>query len=104
MRGKRNRPKHGNYLKTHVKEGATIGANATIVCGITIGKYAFIGSGSTVTKDVPNFALFYGNPANLKGWMCECGEKIEFDNAKETSCQKCKLKYKKINNNKIERK
>jgi dTDP-4-amino-4,6-dideoxygalactose transaminase/acetyltransferase-like isoleucine patch superfamily enzyme len=61
---------------TLVKKGASIGANATIVCGITIGKYAFVGAGAVVTKDVPDHALMVGNPARQTGWMCECGEKI----------------------------
>ncbi|GAH73979.1 unnamed protein product, partial [marine sediment metagenome] len=59
------------YRKTLVKKGATIGANATIVCGITLGKNAFIGAGTVVTEDVPDYALVYGNPAKIKGWMCE---------------------------------
>lgn len=65
-----------NYLITTIKQGATIGANATIVCGHTIGRYAFIGAGATVTKDIPDYALVYGNPAQQHGWMCECGLKL----------------------------
>lgn len=84
----------GEYLKTLVKKGATIGANATILCGVTIGESAFIGAGSVVAKDVPSYALVYGNPANIKGWMCECGEKLEFKNSK-TKCSRCKRKYRK---------
>ncbi|NBK25821.1 MAG: N-acetyltransferase [Spirochaetia bacterium] len=61
------------YLKTLVREGASIGANATIVCGITIGRWALIGSGAVVTKDVPDYALVVGVPARFKGWVCECG-------------------------------
>jgi len=90
-------PKHGDYLTTLVKKGASIGANATIVCGHTIGSYAFIGSGSVVTKDIPDYALAYGNPARIYGWMCECGEKLSFQNDRAT-CQKCKKSYTKINN------
>src|SRR3989344_6216415 len=71
-------PKHGVYLPTLVKEGASIGANATIVCGTIIGRHAFIGSGSVVTKDIPDYALVYGNPARVHGWICEGGEKIDF--------------------------
>ncbi|MEO0293046.1 MAG: DapH/DapD/GlmU-related protein [candidate division WOR-3 bacterium] len=89
------------YLKTIVKRGATIGANATIICGITLGEYSFVGAGSVVTKDVPDYAIVYGNPAKLKGWICECGNKIIF-NQKETSCSKCKKKYRKINEERIE--
>jgi len=61
---------------TVVKEGASIGANSTIVCGVTIGEYAMIGAGSVVTKDVPPFGLVYGNPAELKGFVCYCGRKL----------------------------
>jgi len=64
------------YRQTLVKRGATIGANATIVCGHTIGCYAFIGAGAVVTTDVPNYALVVGNPGRLSGWMCECGVKL----------------------------
>ena len=83
-----------DYLKTVVREGATIGANATIVCGHTIGRYAFIGVGAVVTKDIPDYALAYGNPVVLKGWMCECGAKLEFvdDNA---DCKVCHKFYRK---------
>lgn len=63
--------------ETHVKKGASIGANATIVCGNTIGEYAMVGSGSVVTKDVPPYALVVGNPARQIGWVCKCGRRIE---------------------------
>lgn len=79
------------YSKTFVKKGATIGANATIVCGVTIGRYAFIGAGAVVTKDVPDFAVVYGNPACEQGYRCACGEKIIFHGKKgvcQTDCQK----------------
>ncbi len=64
------------YKDTIVKLGASIGANATIVCGVTIGRYSFVGAGSVVTKSVPDFALVYGNPASFKSWVCICGEQI----------------------------
>ena len=67
------------YLKTHVGKGATIGANATIVCGHNIGAYAFIGAGAVVTKDVLPYALLVGNPARQTGWMSEFGHKLRFD-------------------------
>ena len=67
------------FRPTRVKRGATIGANATIVCGHTLGKYCMIGAGSTVTKDVPDYALFLGNPAEQKGWICSCGERLPED-------------------------
>lgn len=72
------------YRDTLVKKGATIGANATIVCGVTIGLYAFIGAGAVVTKEVPDYALVVGNPARQIGWMCECGERAE---SPEESCK-----------------
>ena len=64
-----------NFKKTIIRKGATIGANATIVCNVTIGKYAFIGAGSVVTKDVPDYAIVYGNPASVKGFVDEQGNK-----------------------------
>ena len=72
------------FMQTIVKKGASIGANATIVCGNNIGEYAFIGAGSVVTKDVPAYALVMGNPARQKGWMSEFGYKLEFSNGKAT--------------------
>jgi UDP-2-acetamido-3-amino-2,3-dideoxy-glucuronate N-acetyltransferase len=76
---------------TLVRKGATLGANSTIVCGNTIGRYAFVGAGAVVTKDVPDHALFMGNPATHAGWMCACGEKLEDD----LSCASCGAKYEK---------
>ena len=70
-----------------VKKGATIGANATILCGITIGKFSFVGAGAVVTKNVPDHALVYGNPAALQGWMCECGNRLD-ENKFCGHCQK----------------
>jgi UDP-2-acetamido-3-amino-2,3-dideoxy-glucuronate N-acetyltransferase len=86
-----NNPRSGvnrksEYLKTWVGKGATIGANATIVCGHTIGQYAFIGAGAVVTKDVPAFALMVGNPARQKGWMSAHGEKLLFDERGKATC------------------
>ncbi|MCB0763165.1 MAG: acyltransferase [Flavobacteriales bacterium] len=72
-------PRRGAYLGTLVMKGATIGANATIVCGLRIGRYAFIGAGAVVTKDVPDHALIMGNPARQHGWMSEHGIKLKFD-------------------------
>ncbi|MCL6259679.1 acetyltransferase [Aquiflexum sp. TKW24L] len=74
------------YLATKVGKGASIGANATIVCGNTIGSYAFIGAGSVVTKDVPDYALVMGNPARQKGWMSEQGVKLSFDAEGKAKC------------------
>ncbi len=80
------------YRKTLVKQGATIGANATIVCGYTVGSYAFIGAGAVVTRDVPDFALVYGNPARVHGWICRCGVNLEFSGEK-ASCKACGRNY-----------
>lgn len=80
------------YKKTLIKEGASIGANATIVCGHTVGKWALIGSGAVVTKDVPDFALMLGVPAVQKGWVCKCGARLFFEN-NSACCQYCKRKY-----------
>ncbi|MEW5692135.1 MAG: Gfo/Idh/MocA family oxidoreductase [Candidatus Hydrogenedentota bacterium] len=77
---------------TLVKMGASIGANATILCGNVIGKYSFIGAGSVVTKDVPDYALIYGSPARIKGWVCECSEKLNFENNRAW-CKICGKKY-----------
>lgn len=66
------------YQKTLVKRGASIGANATIVCGVTLGAYAFVGAGAVVTRDVPDYALVHGNPAKIHGWMCQCGIKLQW--------------------------
>ncbi len=82
------------YIKTLVKEGASLGANSTIVCGITIGKFAFVGAGAVVTKDVPDFALVVGNPARVKGWYSEAGKKLLFDEDGFAFCEKSGKKYK----------
>lgn len=71
--------KMDKVLPTLVKHGATLGANCTIVCGVTIGEYAFIGAGAVITHDVPAHALVYGNPAKFHGWVCTCGEKLDAD-------------------------
>lgn len=80
------------YLDTLIKRGATIGANATIVCGHTIGEYAFIGSGAVVTRDVSAYSLVYGNPARQHGWMCQCGKKLNV-RIKPVTCQTCGDRY-----------
>jgi len=82
------------FRKTVVRKGATIGANATIVCGCTIGRYAFIGAGSVVTKDLPDYALVYGNPGRVRGWVCECAEEITFRSGRAV-CKACGKKYRK---------
>jgi UDP-2-acetamido-3-amino-2,3-dideoxy-glucuronate N-acetyltransferase len=84
-----------DFLETRVKQGATIGANATIVCGHTIGRFAFIGAGSVVTRDVPDYALVYGNPARLHGWACECG--LRLPSAPDTVQCACGRRYRLLN-------
>ncbi|MFZ7102547.1 MAG: acyltransferase [Peptococcaceae bacterium] len=80
------------YKQTLVKQGASIGANATIVCGNTIGRYALVGAGAVVTKDTPDFSMVYGVPAKLVGWVCRCGEKLVFQN-KQATCPACGYQY-----------
>lgn len=82
------------YIKTLVKEGASLGANCTIVCGNTIGRFAFVGAGAVVTKDIPDFALAVGNPARIVGWMSEAGKKLHFDENGYANCEKSKKRYK----------
>lgn len=81
------------YIKTLVREGASLGANCTIVCGHTIGRFAFVGAGSVVTKDVPDFALVVGNPARVVGWVSEAGKKLSFDKDGVAYCEKSGKKY-----------
>ncbi len=78
--------RRGQYLRTLVKKGASIGANATIVCGHDIGRFAFIGAGAVVTKEVPDFALVVGNPARQTGWMSEFGHKLKFGADGQATC------------------
>ena len=81
------------YARTHVGKGASIGANATIVCGHNIGSYAFIGAGAVVTKDVPPYALLIGNPARLNGWMSEYGHRLHFDENGMAVCPESGQEY-----------
>ncbi len=90
--------RRGNYSKTHVGKGATIGANATIICGINIGKYAFIGAGAVVTKSVPDYSLLVGNPARQIGWMSEYGHKLLFNEEGIAQCPESKELYNLRNN------
>ena len=86
--------RRGEYAKTHVGKGATIGANATIVCGHDIGAYAFIGAGAVVTKTIKPYALVVGNPAKQIGWMSEYGHRLEFDEKGLATCIESKENYK----------
>ena len=84
------------YQTTLVRKGASIGANATVVCGVILGRYAFIGAGAVVTRDVPDYALVYGNPARVQGWMCHCGIKLHFEpegNEERATCESCGTRY-----------
>jgi UDP-2-acetamido-3-amino-2,3-dideoxy-glucuronate N-acetyltransferase len=84
------------YQQTLVKRGASIGANATILCGTTIGRYAFVGAGAVVTRDVPDYALVHGNPARQRGWMCQCGTKLNFSGSvqgENSTCKSCGITY-----------
>jgi UDP-2-acetamido-3-amino-2,3-dideoxy-glucuronate N-acetyltransferase len=81
------------FIPTPVKKGATIGANATIICGNTIGKYALIGAGAIVTTNVPDYALVYGNPAQIRGWVCQCGAKLDFQQNRQARCPECGKTY-----------
>ena len=85
------------YQKTFVRRGVSIGANATIVCGIEIGQFAFIGAGAVVTKNVPAYALVVGNPSKQKGWMSEFGQKLIFDESGFATCSESNEKYQLIN-------
>ena len=82
------------YAKTHIGKGATIGANATIVCGHDIGEYAFIGAGAVITKNVPSYSLWVGNPAKQMGWISEYGHRLEFDEKGIGICHESGQKYK----------
>ena len=90
------------YLRTLVKEGASIGANATIVCGHDIGRFAFIGAGAVVTKEVPDFALVVGNPARQTGWMSEYGHKLKFNEQGEAACPESGQRYR-LENGRVSR-
>jgi UDP-2-acetamido-3-amino-2,3-dideoxy-glucuronate N-acetyltransferase len=85
--------RRGSYEKTLVKQGASIGANATIVCGHTIGRYSFIGAGTVVVKDVPDFALIVGNPGKQIGWMSEYGHRLRFDRSGMARCEESGQEY-----------
>ena len=87
------------YQETLVRRGASIGANATVVCGRTLGEYCFVGAGAVVTHDVPDYGLVVGNPARLRGYVCYCGEKLDFsddlDEAGDCCCRACDRRYRK---------
>ncbi len=82
-----------DFVETYVSRGSTIGANATIICGCHLGVHAFVGAGAVVTKDIPDFALVIGNPAKQIGWMCKCGQRLNFDANFAYQCADCGAKY-----------
>ena len=94
-------PQRGSeyYRKTLIRKGATLGANSTVVCGVTVGRYAFVGAGAVVTKDIPDYALVLGVPARVTGWMCACGTRLELsvipESLESARCNKCQRSYKK---------
>jgi len=93
--------RRSEFKLTLVMKGATIGANATIICGNTIGKYAFIGASAVVTADVPDYALVYGNPARLQGWVCDCGVKLDFGKGTKAQCPSCGKIYERQDSNRV---
>jgi UDP-2-acetamido-3-amino-2,3-dideoxy-glucuronate N-acetyltransferase len=80
------------FRKTLVRRGASLGANCTIICGVTIGENALVGAGAVVTKDVPDYALVVGAPARITGWVCECGERLSFTDGRAV-CRACGKRY-----------
>ena len=92
--------RRSQYLRTNVGKGATIGANATIICGNNIGEYAFVGAGAVVTKDIPPYALVVGNPSRQIGWMSEYGHRLKFDANEIAVCPESKQEYK-LTGNKV---
>jgi UDP-2-acetamido-3-amino-2,3-dideoxy-glucuronate N-acetyltransferase len=88
-------PRKDEYRPTLVRQGASIGANATVVCGTTLGRYCFVGAGSVVTRDVPDYALVYGNPARIRGWVCNCGASLDLGGSESaaTRCAACARRY-----------
>ncbi|MCK4560423.1 MAG: aminotransferase class V-fold PLP-dependent enzyme [Calditrichia bacterium] len=89
------------YQQTLVKKGASIGANAVILCGNDIGRFSFIGAGAVITKDVPDYALVVGNPGRIVGWMCYCGIRLDFQDSSDTKCTTCGKEYTMINDKQI---
>jgi UDP-2-acetamido-3-amino-2,3-dideoxy-glucuronate N-acetyltransferase len=97
------RNKSEDYIPTLVKKGSSIGANATVVCGVTVGEWAFIGAGAVVTRDVPAHALIAGVPGRVVGWACECGITLRFGEGTRTACSECGKAYEKRSGEEIGR-
>lgn len=91
------------FKETRVCKGVSIGANVTIVCGVTIGEYAMIGAGSVVTHDIKPYALIYGVPAKLMGWVCQCGTKFDYIVNDIYTCPECRIKYRLLKNKSIQK-
>ncbi len=93
-------PRKDQYLETLVRRGAAIGANATVICGVILGQYCFIGAGAVVTRDVPDYGKVFGNPARLQGWMCNCGVGLTLsadpDSTESADCESCGRHYSKV--------
>jgi len=85
-------PRMKEVRPTLIKKGASLGANCTVVCGNTVGRYAFVGAGAVVKSNVPDYAMVAGNPATIKGWMCICGNRIDFHSSKG-KCRECGRQY-----------
>jgi len=90
-----------DFAPTLVKRGASIGANATIICGCTIGEHALVGAGAVVTKDIPSYAVVYGNPARIHGWACQCGVVLHFA-VDSSQCTECGRRYRKTDETTVE--
>jgi len=88
-------PKGEKWLPTLVRQGASLGANCTILCGLTIGRHAFVAAGAVVRRDVPDYALVAGVPAKVIGWMCQCGGRLDFSREGRATCRLCRRKYRK---------
>jgi len=82
-------PRRGQYVVTRVQRGASIGANATVICGVTLGRYAFVGAGAVVTRDIPDYGLVYGNPGRLMGWACFCGIRLPLGTEEASEACRC---------------
>lgn len=91
-------PEYGKWLPTLVKEGASIGANVTVICGHTIGKWAMVGAGAVVTNDVADYALVVGVPARIVGWVCECGNRLSLREGELINCSICQRRYRQEKN------
>lgn len=84
------------FRTTRVRQGATIGANATVICGVALGRYSFVGAGAVITRDVPDYAMVYGNPGRIHGWMCQCGIRLQFskiNDQEKAICLSCGKAY-----------